>query len=57
MKNNKRGLRNRLDLSSALRGATFVCIIGVTAVGAIGLWSVIEEDSDDAVVSFNAPSR
>jgi hypothetical protein len=52
MKNNNREPPNRLNLRYALRGATFVCIVGVTAVGAIGLWSVMEKETNDTVVSF-----
>jgi hypothetical protein len=50
MKNNKREPPDRRNLHNALRGATFICIIGVTAVGAIGLWSSLENDSNDAAV-------
>jgi len=57
MKNNKREPPNRLNLCHALRGATFVCIISVTAVGAIGLWSVMEKKTNDTVVSFTVSSH
>lgn len=58
MKNNNREPpANRLNLRYALRGATFVCIIGFTAVGAIGLWSVMEKETNDTVVSFTTSSH
>jgi hypothetical protein len=57
MKNNKREPPNRFNLHNALRGATFVCIIGFTAVGALGLWSAMEKETNDTVVSFTTSSR
>jgi hypothetical protein len=54
MTNNNREPSNRLNLRYGLRGVTFVCIMGFTAVGAIGLWSVMEKETNDTVVSFTA---
>jgi hypothetical protein len=57
-KSNKREPPNWLNLRrTALKGATFVSIISITAVGAIGLWSVMEKERNDTVVPFTASSH